>query len=238
MGADIALFDSGLARALQSGFGRDTGIAVQLVRTPALPLLDVLSAGELDVGIVNAPEAETVLERQGLVHDRHAIARGEFLLVGPRARTRIPGRGGSAPGHSMASALARLRDETTGEAGTPVFLTADDGSGAHVAEQAAWRFAGIAPQAPWYQAVTAEGSCVAQARAKGAYAIVERGAWSAQGGAPLGVLVESDDRMAEQVHAMRSFRSPHPAGKLFVAWISGAQGRAVIRSHRGYRAAV
>ncbi len=235
VGADIALFDSGFARALQQAFGRDTGIPVQLVRSPALPLLDALAAGELDAGLANAPEAEAVLDRQGLVYDRHAIASGEFVLVGPRAGAKARDRGAVGSGRSIAAALARLREDATGEPGTPIFLSANDGSGAHVAEQGAWRIAGIAPQAPWYRAATGEGSCCAQARAMGAYAIVERGAWNAQGGAPLMVLVEGDAQLAEQIHAMRSFRSPHPAGKLFMAWISGARGRAVVRSHRGYR---
>ena len=31
-----------------------------------------------------------------------------------------------------------------------VFLSAGDGSGTHVAEQALWRAAAIAPAAPWY----------------------------------------------------------------------------------------
>ena len=235
VGTDIALFDSGLARALQQAFGRDTGIGVRLIRSPVLPLLESLSAGELDAGLANAPEAEAVLDRQGLVYDRRFLGTGEFVLVGPAAGAKARGRAGVAGGHDVASALGRLRDGASGEPGSPVFLSANDGSGAHVAEQAAWRLAGVAPQAPWYRMAVAEDSCAAQARARGAYAIVERAAWSIQGGAPLAILVDGDARLTEQVHAMRSFRSPHPAGKLFMAWIGGAHGRTVVGAHRGYR---
>jgi tungstate transport system substrate-binding protein len=104
-----------------------------------------------------------------------------------------------------------------------------------VAEEAAWRAAQIAPQTPWYQPARAGRSVIAQAREKSAYAIVERGAWVAQGGAPLSILVEGDRTLSETIHAMRSFRSPHPAGKMFVAWIAGPRGRAVVAAHRGYR---
>jgi hypothetical protein len=49
------------------------------------------------------------------------------------------------------------------------------------------------------------------------------------------ILVEGDRGLTETVHAMRSFRSPHPAGKMFVAWIAGRRGRAVVAAQRGYR---
>jgi tungstate transport system substrate-binding protein len=42
--------------------------------------------------------------------------------------------------------------------------------------------------------------------------------------------------LAEPVHAMRSFRVSHPAGKIFVAWIAGGRGSAVVAKHAGYRA--
>ena len=58
----------------------------------------------------------------------------------------------------------------------------------------------------------------------------------AQGGAPLAIVVEGDPMLAESVHAMRSFRATHPAGKIFVAWIAGGRGRAIVAAQRGYRA--
>ena len=116
-----------------------------------------------------------------------------------------------------------------------LFLSAGDGSGTHVAEQALWRTAHIDPAAAWYVNANARDAFVAQVRARGAYALVERGAWMAQGGAPLGILVEGDPMLVESVHAMRAFRITHPAGKIFVAWIAGGRGRAVVAAHRGYR---
>lgn len=234
LGADFALVDSGLARALQLAFSGDTGIAVRVIAGPSVPVLDALAAGEFDAALTNAPEAEAMLEKQTLVHDRRPIANGEFILVGP-ARPKSRDRSAAAPGRSAVTALAALNDTATGQPDALVFLSANDGSGAHVAEQSAWRAAQIAPQAPWYQPIAAGSSLIEQARAKGAYAIVERGAWSARGGSPLALLLEGDPMLAESVHAMRSFRSPHPAGKIFVAWIAGGRGHAVVAAHRGYR---
>ena len=92
--------------------------------------------------------------------------------------------------------------------------------------------------APWYVAAEPARDFIAQVRARGAYALVERGAWAAAGGAPLAIIAEGDPMLVESVHAMRSFRVSHPAGKIFIAWIAGGRGRAVVARHAGYRAAL
>ena len=86
----------------------------------------------------------------------------------------------------------------------------------HVAEQALWRAARIEPLAPWYVTADPSRSFIAQVRKRRAYALVERGAWAALGGAPLAIVVEGDPALTEMVHAMRSFRVSHPAGRIFL----------------------
>jgi tungstate transport system substrate-binding protein len=232
LGVDRALEESGLARRLQRAFGFDTGIAVLLVPGPALAVLDAARDGEVDAALVNAPGAEEELEKQGLIHDRHAIATGEFILVGPPppgpARKRPP------PGHNAVELLERIQAQAASDP-TVVFLSAGDGSGVHVAEQALWRVARIAPAAPWYVSAERSPDFSAQVRERGAYALVERAAWSVHGGAPAAILVEGDPLLVESVHAMRAFRVQHPAGKIFVSWIAGGHGRAVVARHGGYR---
>jgi tungstate transport system substrate-binding protein len=233
MGADRALVDSGLARSLARAFGRDTGIAVEVIAQPLLPLLEALAAGEYDAGLTNAPGPVARLDSQGLVHDVHAIAQGDFMLVGPAAAG-ARGRA-AAPTHDIAAALAGLHAMAEQEPQSFVFLTAEDGSGEHFVEQAAWRAGRVAPRAPWYQRAERDVPLAVQARTRRAWAIVERGAWNALGGAPLAVRVEGDPALGEEVQAMRAFHSPHPAGKIFIAWIAGGRGRAVVAAHRGYR---
>ncbi len=236
LGVDTALAESGLASALQKAFGRDTGIAVQLVPGPSVPLLDALERGEFDAALANAPEAELKLDKQGLVHDRQTIAASRFVIVGPAPRGKQRDPASLAGGRDVAQALQHLRDAALAAPGTVSFLSAGDGSGTHMAEQALWRAAKLAPAAPWYANADARSPLLAQAKARAAYAVVERGVWDASGGAPLAVLVEGDPLMAVEVHVMRGFRVAHPAGKIFVAWIAGPKGRAVVASHRGYGA--
>jgi tungstate transport system substrate-binding protein len=236
LGVDHALMASGLAKSLQHAFGANTGIAVLLVPGPATAVLEAIRNGEVDAALLDAPAGEADLERQGLVHDRRPIARGEFIVVGPMPAP-VRGRRPPPPGRSGAEALEHIRMLADADPAGVVFLSAGDGSGVHVAEQALWRAARIAPAAPWYVAAASDPPLIAQARQRGAYAVVEKGAWLRQGGAPLGVLVEGDPSLAEQVHAMRSFRVSHPAGKIFLAWIAGGRGRAVVAAHGGYRPA-
>lgn len=231
VGADVSLVDSGLARSLQRSFGADTGIAVRVVAGPALAVLDAVRDGEVDAALLNVPDAEGALDAQGLVHDRKAIAGGDFVIVGPSPRGRA-----ATPSRNAVELLGQLRGQALSDPGTIVFLSANDGSGVHVAEQALWRAAQIEPLAPWYAAADPSRGFIAQARGRSAYALVERGAWGVLGGPPLAVVAAGDPSLVETVHAMRSFRISHPAGKIFVAWISGRRGRAVVAAQRGYRA--
>lgn len=225
--ADDALADSGLAGALQRAFALDTGLAVQLLRGPASRVLEALEQGEHDAALTNAPGIELPLEKQGLLHDRQPVARSEFILVGPRTLAKP-----LAAGQDIVQALARLA-----QAQAP-FLTRHDGSGTHLAEQAAWRAAQVAPSGPWYRQAEAGVAVVAQAREQKACTLVERGAWEAQAATrDYAVLGQGDPRMAIDVHVMRTFRAQrqHPAGKLFVAWVTGPKGRRIVSAQRGYR---
>jgi len=227
LATDDALADSGLADQLLRAFGHDTGVAVQLLRGPASSVLAALERGEHDAALTNAPAAELALDKQGLVHDRQVVVTSDFILVGPTALAKP-----LAAGHDMALAATRLA-----QAQAP-FLSRADGSGTHLAELALWSAAKLAPAAPWYQQAAAGGTLLDQARRQQACTVVERGVWLAQAGAKgYGVLAEGDPRMAVEVHVMRSFRAPHPAGKLFVGWLAGPKGRQLAAAHRGYRAA-
>lgn len=224
-GADLALSASGLARALQGAFGRETGIAVQLIPSPASALLAAARDGELDCALCNAPLEEAALEQQGLLHSRQRIATGAFLLVGPAGGPPLAAK--SAP-----AALAELAGGRA-SAATP-FLSPGDGSGTHLAEQRLWRAAGIAPAAAWHRAAAGDRAFVDQVREGGVWAIVERGAWLAGGGPRARTMAAGDPELEVTVHALRSFRSPHPAGRLWSAWVGGGRGRAVAAAVRGY----
>lgn len=227
LGVDDALMRSGIAQALQRAFGVDTGIAVSVTAGSALDMLEAAELGDQDAVLTNAPRLEAQIEKQGLVHDRRAIASGSLLLVGPKALAKpLDAR------RDILLALQRLA-----EVQTP-FVSVGAGSGVQLAEQALWRAAQVAPDKAWYESLAASPQALAQARDRQACLLVEQGAWLAQGGINgYAVLVDGDPRLEVPVHVMRSFRVNHPAGKLFVNWIAGPKGRRVVAGQRGYRLA-
>jgi tungstate transport system substrate-binding protein len=230
LGVEQTLVDSGLAALFQKGFGRDTGVAVQLVPGRSASLLQSLEMGEIDAAMTNAPEQEMALEKQGLAHDRRLIAVGDFLLVGPMEGTGKKAKDpvGIAGERDVAAALSRLAQAQAR------FIGAPHGSGTHLGSLALWRAAKVSPAAPWY--VEAKGNPLEQALAESAYTLVERGLWLGKPRKPFAVMVEGDPRMATQVHVMRSFRVSHPAAKLFGQWVQGPQGRRVAGGARGWDA--
>ncbi|MDH5538090.1 MAG: hypothetical protein OEY03_01685 [Rhizobacter sp.] len=234
LGVDQSLAESGLAGSLQRAFGRDTGIAVQLVPGPALPLLGALERGEIDATLTNTPAAEVKLADQGLAHDRRGIANSSFVIVGPAPGGKSGDPAGIAGGRDAALALQQIQAAALAAPGALQFVSAGDGSGAHVIEQSLWRAAKLAPAPPWYLSAERNKPLIAQARELSAYAVVERGSWAAQGGKPLALLVEGDPLLAVAVHYMRSFHLNHPAGKIFANWIAGRKGRRIVASQRGY----
>lgn len=252
VGVEAALMASGLAPRLREAVARDTGIAIQLTAAASGDLLPRLERGDLDVAITQAPDAELSLDRQGLIHDRQLIAIGEYVLAGPAAWARPPkpvkpvkGKPPEppAPGdpagirglNDAAAALIRIAE--AGARGECSFIATGEASGTRYAEAALWKAAGPKPFGPWLRtAGPGPRAALDLARETGAYVLVERGLLAAAG-TGMAALVSGDARMAAEYRAMRSFRVNHPAGKLFIGWLAGPNGRAVVGRYGNYRVA-
>ena len=227
LGVDHALVESRLGLSLQTAFSADTGIAVKLVAGPALAVLEATKEGELDAALTNAPAAEDGARQAGPGARPPGDRRRRLPDRRPGA-ARAAAKGAAAGGPQRGRGAGRIRDLAVAAPESVVFLSAGDGSGTHVAEQALWRAAGIAPAAPWY--VNAGGSAGFAAKVRAPrrlcrWSSAAPGRWPA---AALAVLADGDPLLAESVHAMRSFRASHPAGKIFIAWIGGGRGHAVV----------
>ncbi|MFN3417247.1 MAG: substrate-binding domain-containing protein [Caldimonas sp.] len=243
VGVATSLHDSGFALHIRRAIARDTGLAVDTTPGPSERMLALLEQGEVDVAITHAPQAEEALLRQGLVHDRRFVASNRFVLAGPLERPASPTKGrkalpprdplGLAGGVDVAAALARLAQ--AGAQGQALFLAPAERTGARAKERSLWQAAGLEPQGPWYlRAVGGMAETLAQANERGAYVLVDRGVWLASRQREgLGIVVEGDARLADLYHAMRSFRVNHPAGKLFLDWLTGPTGRRAVSSAPG-----
>ncbi len=231
LAVDEALAESGLAAQVQRRFGRDTGVAIQLLPGPARELLEALGRGEHDGALLNTPQAEGALGRQGLLRDRRQVATSDFLIVGPTAlRPGLNALGARTQAVSALAALAKVGAS---------FLGATPGSGTQELEAQLWRAAKVAPLPPWYLPPPGR-AALAAARAQRACLLVERGVWAAadatlRRAGDFGVLVESDPLLQVPVHLMGSFHVDHPAGKLLGDWLAGRPGRQAIAALPAYR---
>jgi hypothetical protein len=131
------------------------------------------------------------------------------------------------------AALRWLHEIAQAQADSIVFFSANDGSGAHVAEQEAWRAAQIAPQAPWYQPAQAGRSLIAQIARKAPMRSSSAGP-GRSGRRPSAILVEAIRGLTEPIHAMRSFRSPHLPARCSSAWSRDARPGGSSGAQRGY----
>jgi tungstate transport system substrate-binding protein len=227
IGVERLLAECGFAAALRRRFATDTGLDARAEAGPSSALLEALGRGEIDAAITHAPALEAQLAAEGLAQDAHVVARGDFVLVGP-------GRAANAgDAHDAVRALTRIAEARQS------FITRDDGSGTHLAEQALWRAAAIAPAAPWYRSMLGQGApLLVQAREAAACCLIDRSSWLAGSGGARGLqlLVEGDPLLATEFRVQRSFRATHHAGRLFVAWLRGPTGRALVARTRGLRA--
>lgn len=233
LGVEQALFDSGLAAKLRRSFGMDTGIVVELIPASSAATLSALEQGEIDMSMTNAPELEIDLVQQGLAHDHQLIAEGDLVLVGPVTRVgkKMKDPAGMLGVRDIVAALSLFAN------GQTRFISAGEGSGAHLAEQTLWNSAQVIPTDPWYSMADSSSQVLAQAATQGAYTLVERNLWLSNSIKPLGIVVEGDPRMKLEIHVLQSFRNDHPATKLFGKWLTDRAGRRVINSVGGWRAA-
>lgn len=246
LACDLDVQAAGVASALLRGFGRDTGLAVSLQPGHAREVLDWTESGRCDAVLGASPELAAPFVDQGLLHARRTLAVLRWVLVGPLAPAAGPGAALPAGGsrRPAASAAARSTDvlaSLQAMAEEPedrrLFLHPSRPAAGRLLADALWAQAGLGPDLPWRTAARRDDALAAEARERQAFALAgawEATAWTGAAQTPSaarpawGLIVDHDPRLRRPVEVMRSFRSQHPAGRLFVDWISGPAGRRAI----------
>lgn len=218
LGVDGLLQDTGLAGRWKAAMGRDLGFAPAWVREPSTTILRQLESGQLPVGLFLSQPLADRLEQQGLIHDRQTLARIPVLLVGPisdpagvrgerdvvRALHQI--LAGQAAGACAwqpppkDSALAGLHETLTSTLGAQ-----------NLPPRAASAPTGSSPIPPYQWLTQADWQTMSR---------TERAARK--------TLVTQDPRLWLTCQVARSFKTPHPAGKLLVKWLQGPLGKQAV----------
>lgn len=229
---DPVVVASGLAQRWSQAMRRDLGWAAQWSQQDTAGVLAQLESGQASVGVyLSHPLAEKLLE-QGLIHDRHRLARTGVLLVGPLDD--LAGiRGESDPARALRQVLAAHAAGAATWAppppGSALFALADHVSGGALSRPPVARPAKHRPNAqahPAYRLVTQAQWATEAAGAPGAT--------GRQGG---GTQVWLADSPTLQLHCevARSFRGQHDGEKLLVTWLQRPLARAAIRGTPGWQ---
>lgn len=211
LGVDGLIQDSGLAGRWKTAMARDLGLSAEWVRAPSGSLLKQLESGALPVGLFLSSPLADQLERQGLIHDRHTLARTQVLLVGPQEDP-----AGLKGEPDAVRALAQILAGQS--AGACRWQPADQDSALNnladslMASLGARKLPAPPSSLPSYQLMT-----------QADWQTLPRDARKA-----LKVMVDADPRLWLTCQVARSFRTPHPAGKLLVQWLQGPLGRKAV----------
>lgn len=214
LGVDGLIQDTGLAGRWKAAMARDLGLSAQWVREPSGTILRQLESGELPMGLFIGQPLADRLEQQGLIHDRHTLARTQVLLVGPSSDP-AGLRGETDVVRALAQILAgqaagachwQAPEQTSALGGLSDTLTSTLG-----AQKLTAKPAGASPLPPYQLITQADWQKLPKA---------ERNA--------LKVLVNQDPRLWLNCQVARSFKTPHAAGKLLVKWLQGPLGRQAV----------
>lgn len=219
VGVDPVLVASGLTARWQSAMRHDLGWAARWAPMDTGGVLNQLEQGEVDAGLfLSHPKADQ-LDKQGLIYDRHTVARTDVLLLGPM------------------DDLAGIRSETDPTRALSQVLAA------HSAGAALWLppASGSALAALADSLTQGMASKVASPNATGkpaprgsAYRLLTRAQWlkAPPKGEHLKVWLSGGPRLALQAQIACSFRARHPGAKLLVSWLQWPLAQSAVKATR------
>ncbi|WP_280768694.1 substrate-binding domain-containing protein [Salipaludibacillus daqingensis] len=187
-------YDSGLLDVLIPIFQDETGIHVKVIAVGSGQALNLAQKGEVDALLVHAPEQEEVMEKQGILINRHRVMHNDFVLLGPEDDPI------GMKGLTIEDAFTSIQKHEL-----PFYSRGDD-SGTHMKEIALWKDANVEPTFSTYQETgQGMGETLRIAAEKNGYSLTDRGTFlflqdSLQ---PLSILVEGDETLENIYHIMQ-----------------------------------
>jgi len=221
-----SLDNSGLLERLLPPFEERYGVKVDVIAVGTGRALALGRAGDVDVLMVHAPEAEELFMEEGYGTNRRHFAGNDFVIVGPEGDP--SGLSGQKRMGDALRALAVARN--------PFFSRGDD-SGTHKKELSLWKGAGIAPGGPWYREVgQGMGPTLLMANEGRGYTLADRGTFlSLEEKLEIVVLYEGGRELENPYHiiAVCPQRYPHVRyveSMMLIGWVTSPEGQEIIGS--------
>jgi len=168
LGTTTSTRDSGLLDALLPTFEREAGVRVDVIAVGTGEALKLGEAGDVDVVLVHARDAEDAFMAAGHGSRREDVMHNTFELLGPSAD---PAR---VRGLEVTAALSRIA------ASQAPFVSRGDDSGTHKKELALWRDAGgLTRWERYFETGQGMGQSLVVANEKHAYVLADRATYLA-----------------------------------------------------------
>jgi tungstate transport system substrate-binding protein len=235
LGTTTTTDDSGLLTVLLPAFENATGIHARAVVAGSGDILAKAARGDVDVLLAHSRAAELAFVAAGDGTVRAPVMYNRFFLVGPPSDP-----AGVAGAPNASAAFARVHDHAS------LFVSRGDESGTNVREKAIWASAGYNVStfpSSWYeQTGSGQATTLTVADEKGGYALSDEATWAqlrANGKlAHLAVLFQNDSAAFRNQYGVTPVNATkHPGvrqdlGERFAAWVTSADGQAVVASYR------
>ncbi len=217
-------YNSGLVDSLLPVFEQDSGLRVQVLAVGTGQALRLGQAGDVDLIITHAPEAEAAFVEAGHGIEARSLMYNDFVLVGP-----IPDPLDLAQAEGILDALDRIRVSNRR------FLSRGDDSGTHKKEQELWQRSGGPAKFSGHQAVgQGMGRTLVMSSELQSYTLTDRGTWLAmQAILDLQLVYEGGIDLANPYQVILINPERHPQINLSGArsladWLLGPKGQALI----------
>ncbi len=219
--------NSGLLDYLVPEWEKDTGYVLKTIAVGTGKALKLGMAGDVDVVMVHAKEAELKFIEQDYGVNRTEFMYNDFVIVGPVDDPLNLTSAGTA-----ANALATIHKSKS------IFISRGDDSGTHKKELQLWALANVAPGGDEYREVgQGMGKTLFIAGEFGGYTITDRGTWlSVKDKLPLEIVFEGDPPLFNQYSIMAVNPGLHKVNftgaNALIDWVASEKGQTMIDAYK------
>ena len=215
---------SGLLDIIKPAFEQESRTQLELIVVGTGRALHLGRAGEVDLLLVHAPDAEKTFIEEGFGERRIPLLHNHFSIIGPQDDP------AQIKGMQDVVAIFRQIEQTQS-----LFVSRADDSGTNKKELMIWQAAGIQPYGTWYyEAGLGMGATLALAEQQQAYTLVDIATWLKQRNALSLELILAKGDLLENTYSVilldkeKFPQLNHQSAEQFVSWLRSKKARKLI----------
>ncbi len=217
--------DSGLMAKLQDAFQENCKCLIKAIAAGSSQGLELVRRGDVDAAVTHVPDLEEAFLESGHGSSRTEFMANDFILVGP---SQDPAH---AAGQPLAAAFAAVASTQAR------FVSRQDGSGTHRAEEKLWDLSGLASASfgDWYvRAGAGMGNALLMADELAAYTLSDSATfayYATDRKLRLSKLAHADPQQGNRYSLVVSARAESNRASEFRDWLTSPSAAEAITAH-------